>query len=153
MTRGNRLPRGGCRFSLGKRVPTAGSSILRIRCRRVTRTADNWSISKPARASPSHTLRLYKLCRVQAMGAAAERMQLRCTVRLSPLASQRGSSNCERALTARLGATPGTGGSNRAWGAQRERVERTLPSTTAAARSIDPRAAVRCPVHTESGLC
>ena len=32
------------------------------------------------------------------MGEAAERMQLRCTVRPSPLASQRSASNCERAL-------------------------------------------------------
>ena len=37
------------------------------------------------------------------MGAAAERMQLRCTVGPSPLASQRRSSSCEGALAARLG--------------------------------------------------
>jgi len=79
------------------------------------------------------------------MGAAAERMQLRCAVRPSPLASQKSSSNCERALAARLGATPGTGGSNRAWGAQRERVERTLLSTTTAASSLESRAAIRNP--------
>ena len=79
------------------------------------------------------------------MGAADERMQLRCAVRPSPLALQRGSSNCERALAARLGAT---------WhsGTNRERVERTLLSTTAAATSLEPRTAVQGPAHTESGF-
>ena len=48
--------------------------------------------------------------RIQAVGAAAERSQLRCTVKPSPLASQRSFRNCERALAARLGATPKTGG-------------------------------------------
>ena len=44
-----------------------------------------------------------------------------CGEVMPPLASQRSASNCERALAARLRATPGIGGSNRAWGAQRER--------------------------------
>ena len=87
---------------------------------------------------PAHTHRLLKLCRIQAMGAAAERM-LRYAVRPRPLASQRSSSNCERDLPA-LGATPGTGrGSNRAWGAHRERVERTLLSKQQAQSSQERR--------------
>ena len=57
------------------------------------------------------------------MGAASERMQLRCPMKPSPLASQRCSNKCEQALAARLGATPGTGGSNRVWGAHRIKRE------------------------------
>ena len=87
------------------------------------------------------------------MGAAAKRMQLRCAVKSNPMASPKSASICEWALAARLRATPGTGGSNRAWGTQRERVERTLLSTTAAASSLERRAAVRGPTRTESGLC
>ena len=80
------------------------------------------------------------------MRAAAERIQQRCAVTPSPLASQRESINCKRALVARLGATPGTEGSNRAWGAQRERVERTLLSKTARYSSQERRIeAVRTP--------
>ena len=87
------------------------------------------------------------------MGAAAERVQLHCAVRPSPLASQRSSSNCERALAARLRATPGTGGSNRARGAQRERVGRTLLSPTAAASSLKVRSGNSMPcAHRERDL-
>jgi len=87
------------------------------------------------------------------MGAAAERMQLRCAVKSNPMASHKSACICERALAARFRATPGTGGPNRAWGTQRERVERTLLSTTAAASSLERRAVVQGPAHTESGLC
>ena len=119
--------------------------------------AERWRAARNARrpqafprfpAPPaSKTHRLSKLCRIRVMGAGTEHLELRCAVGPSPLASARGISNCSWSLAARLGATPG------AWWAQRERVESTLLSTTTAASSLEPRAAVRGPARTESGLC
>ena len=87
-----------------------------------------------------------KLCRIQTIGADAERMQLRCTMRPSLLASPEGSG---------FACGPWLRGSDlhltnreRVWGV----IQVTL-STTAAASSLEPRAAAGGYAHTERGFC
>jgi len=82
------------------------------------------------------------------MGASALRMQLRCAVRPSPLASQRGFSNCEQALARSFtwdwGIKPGLGGTPRTGGAYPVVDDRSRKLTRA--KSGGSRA-------TESGTC